>query len=73
MKKKNKITIQIYLMSFFESEKSTGLILIACPYFLCLYGKHNLWDAIPSHLAYEVGRRSLEYWINDGLMTIFFY
>jgi NhaA family Na+:H+ antiporter len=24
-------------------------------------------------LPYEVGGESLEYWINDGLMTIFFF
>jgi NhaA family Na+:H+ antiporter len=33
---------------------------------------NTIFGAI-SHLAYEVGGESLEYWINDGLMTIFFF
>jgi len=58
--------------NFFDSEKSAGLILIACTIFSLLLtnssiGEHymNLWHS-------KWGWMSIEHWINDGLMAIFF-
>jgi NhaA family Na+:H+ antiporter len=49
MKKKIKRIYNSNLFNeFFESEKSTGLIYSVHHIFF-VYGKHNLWDAIPSH------------------------
>jgi Na+:H+ antiporter, NhaA family len=57
---------------FFESEKASGIILIVCTIVsLCLAnsffqeGYEQIWQ-------YPVGHHSVEHWINDGLMTIFF-
>jgi len=53
---------------FFESEKTSGLILILCTIISLaltnLFG-HSLWRAI-------IFSKPLDFWINDGLMTIFF-
>jgi Na+/H+ antiporter NhaA len=40
----------------FESEKSTGLILIACTIF-SLFMANSILGHNTSHLAYETGRR----------------
>lgn len=57
---------------FFESEKSGGIALIACTVIsLGLanspFGEtyHHFWHTL-------LGGRSIEFWINDGLMTVFF-
>ena len=57
---------------FFESEKSTGLILIACTIF-SLFMANTIFGTQYLHTWHmKLGGESLEYWINDGLMTIFF-
>ena len=57
---------------FFESEKSGGLVLIICTILSLIVANsfmgtayHHLWQ-IPFQ------GHSIEHWINDGLMTIFF-
>jgi NhaA family Na+:H+ antiporter len=57
---------------FFESEKSGGLLLIVCTLFSLgltnsLFGAsyHHLWTTL-------LAGHPIEFWINDGLMTIFF-
>ncbi|CAM3069722.1 Na+/H+ antiporter NhaA [Flavobacterium frigoris] len=77
MKTKMKKTIKrIYnsdlFNEFFESEKSTGLILIACTIF-SLFMANSIFGSQYLHTWHmKLGGESLEYWINDGLMTIFF-
>jgi NhaA family Na+:H+ antiporter len=77
MKTKMKKTIKrIYnsdlFNEFFESEKSTGLILIACTIF-SLFMANSIFGAQYINTWHmKLGGESLEYWINDGLMTIFF-
>lgn len=57
---------------FFESEKAGGFILIACT-LLSLFLANSAWSESYLHLWHQpLGNHSLEYWINDGLMTIFF-
>lgn len=57
---------------FFESEKSTGLILIACT-IISLFMANSIFGAQYINTWHmKLGGESLEYWINDGLMTIFF-
>ncbi|MCH5684745.1 Na+/H+ antiporter NhaA [Niabella sp. W65] len=58
--------------SFFHSEKSGGLVLIVCTILSIVLANssfgaayHHLWET-------QLGGGSIEYWINDGLMTIFF-
>lgn len=57
---------------FFESEKAGGLILIVCTAISLLIANssfqpeyHHFWET-------NISGHSLEYWINDGLMAIFF-
>lgn len=57
---------------FFKSEKAGGLILLACTVISLLLSNSvfgttylNFW-----HTNFE--GQSIEYWINDGLMTLFF-
>ena len=57
---------------FFESEKSGGLLLILCTVVSLVItnssmgaGYHHFWQT-------QFQGQSIEYWINDGLMTIFF-
>lgn len=57
---------------FFQSEKASGLILISCTIVSLLLsnssfgaGYLHLW-----HITFS--GFSIEYWVNDGLMTIFF-
>ena len=67
-------------VEFFDSEQSSGIVLIACTLISILianssYGKSYL-DFWHANLGFETGnlalRYSVEHWINDGLMVIFF-
>lgn len=57
---------------FFESEKSTGLLLIACTIFSLFMANSIFGSQYLNTWHMKFGGESLEYWINDGLMTIFF-
>lgn len=57
---------------FFESERSAGLVLIACTVVSLLLANSPLQQQYLSVWNYEVGHQHLSHWINDGLMTIFF-
>ncbi len=57
---------------FIESEKAGGLILIGCTA-LSLLITNSYWGEKYHHLwATKVASHSIEHWINDGLMAIFF-
>jgi len=57
---------------FFESEKSGGLLLIFCT-LLSLFLANTLFGAFYHHLwTTLLAGHPIEFWINDGLMTIFF-
>ena len=57
---------------FFENEKSSGLVLIGCT-MISLFLANSIFGTQYHHTwLTEIGGQSLEYWINDGLMTIFF-
>lgn len=57
---------------FFESEKAGGLLLILCT-LISLVVANSFFSDIYVHLwHFQVASQSFEYWINDGLMTIFF-
>ena len=57
---------------FLHSEKAGGFMLIACT-LLSLVLANSIWSESYLHLwHYQVGNHSIEHWINDGLMTIFF-
>ena len=57
---------------FFESEKAGGLILVFCTA-ISLILANSIFKADYTHLWHiTIVNHPLEYWINDGLMTIFF-
>lgn len=57
---------------FFESEKAGGLILIACT-LVSLGLANSMWGETYTHFWHTpLGGKPVEFWINDGLMTIFF-
>jgi Na+:H+ antiporter, NhaA family len=57
---------------FFESEKAGGLVLVFCT-ILSLFLANSQWSESYLHLWHtSMGGKPVEYWINDGLMAIFF-
>lgn len=57
---------------FFESEKSSGLLLIACTVISLAIANSSAGPAYLSAWHLSIAGLSLEHWINDGLMAIFF-
>ncbi|HJS01384.1 MAG TPA: Na+/H+ antiporter NhaA [Flavobacterium sp.] len=57
---------------FFHNEKSSGLVLIGCTIISLLLANSIFSDQYLHTWHSKIGTESLEYWINDGLMTIFF-
>jgi NhaA family Na+:H+ antiporter len=57
---------------FFDSEKSSGILLIICTLSSILVANSSVGGAYVSFWHVYVGRLSLEHWVNDGLMAIFF-
>ncbi len=58
--------------AFFKSEKSGGLLLVACTIISLLVANSTLGPAFLQFWHAEVGGLSLEQWVNDGLMAVFF-
>ncbi len=65
---------------FFESEQSSGILLLLCTLFSLLVANSSWADSYLGiwhiNLGFEIGpidlKYDLEHWINDGLMAIFF-
>jgi len=58
--------------SFFESEKAGGLILLLCTAFSLVISNTSFSESYLEIWHFPVANHSLEHWINDGLMAIFF-
>lgn len=58
--------------SFFESEKAGGLVLVVCTVFSLLIANSPFSESYLSLWHHPIGSQPAEYWINDGLMAIFF-
>lgn len=58
--------------AFFESEKLGGLVLIICTLLSLLLANSTFGASYHHFWLTEFAGQPLEYWINDGLMTIFF-
>lgn len=73
MEKKNqKMKLSKLFKAFFESEKLGGLILILCTVVSLLFANSSFGESYHHFWLTSFSGQSLEYWINDGLMTIFF-
>ncbi len=57
---------------FFESEKSSGLTLIAFTILSLLLANSSIKEQYTEFWEYSLAGLSLEHWINDGLMAVFF-
>jgi NhaA family Na+:H+ antiporter len=57
---------------FFESEKSSGLTLIAFTILSLLLANSSIKEGYISIWDYSLGGLKIEHWVNDGLMAIFF-
>jgi len=57
---------------FFESEKAAGLVLIACTAVSLGIANSGLGQAYQHIWHGDLFSRPIEFWINDGLMTLFF-
>lgn len=57
---------------FFESEKASGLLLILCTIISLSFANSYLSYQYIHIWHSKFGGQSVEYWINDGLMAIFF-
>ncbi len=73
MKKKTQQRITVKLFAeFFKSEKASGIILIACTAISLLLA-NSVFSSNYLHFWHtNFAGKPIEYWINDGLMTIFF-
>ena len=60
------------LRDFFESEKVGGLILIGCTLLSLFLANSNFSENYIHFWHTDINGHSLEHWINDGLMAIFF-
>lgn len=58
--------------SFFESEKAGGLVLLFCTAASLILANSSISGTYLSMWHTPIGSQSAEYWINDGLMAIFF-
>jgi NhaA family Na+:H+ antiporter len=59
-------------IQFFDSEKSSGILLIICTILSLLIANSGLGESYLNFWHISLGALSIEHWINDGLMAIFF-
>lgn len=57
---------------FFESEKAGGLILIICTVLSLLIANSVIGSSYHNFWQIKFSGHSIEHWVNDGLMAIFF-
>ena len=57
---------------FVDSEKASGIVLMACTVLSLLLANSSVGASYLTLWQRSVGGLSLDHWINDGLMTIFF-
>lgn len=57
---------------FFDSERSAGITLIVCTILSITLANYFIGQPYISFWHLEISGNSIEFWINDGLMTFFF-
>lgn len=67
-----KIIMTKLFKDFFDSEKAGGLILIACTILSLIIANSTFGEAYHHFWQTQFAGQSIEHWVNDGLMTIFF-
>ena len=66
------MTITKLFRDFFDSEKAGGLILIGCTILSLTLANSNFGADYHHFWQTQFAGHSIEHWVNDGLMTIFF-
>src|SRR5688572_3581008 len=66
------MTITKLFKDFFYSEKAGGLSLIACTILSLILANSAFGESYHHFWQTQFGGHSVEHWVNDGLMTIFF-
>ena len=66
------MNLKKYINYFFKSEKSTGIVLIIATVFSLIITNSNLGKAYHHFWQIPLFNETVEHWINDGIMTIFF-
>ncbi len=61
-----------YVNNFFKSEKAAGVSLILCTIFSLIITNSNFGNSYHHFWQIQLFNESLEHWINDGIMTVFF-
>lgn len=67
-----------YFNKFFQSNQSSGVLLIFCVFFALIIANSSLGTGFQQILDYQLGfenvdlKYPLSIWINDGLMAVFF-
>ena len=64
--------ITVLFKEFFESEKTAGFILIFCTALSLLLSNSSFSEQYLHFWHTDIAKKPLEFWINDGSMTIFF-
>jgi NhaA family Na+:H+ antiporter len=57
---------------FFDSEKAGGIILVLAALISFSLANSSLQTAYINIWKFNINNHAIEYWVNDGLMTIFF-
>ena len=57
---------------FFDSEKSSGILLLVCTAVSLLIANSSIGTGYMNVWQTNIGGLSLEHWVNDALMAIFF-
>lgn len=57
---------------FFKSEKSAGIILVICSIISLVFTNSIVGQSYIHFWHTDIFSKSIEFWINDGLMTVFF-
>ncbi len=70
--KAQKIKLTRLFRRFTESERTVGLVLVACAVVSLILSNSSIGASYTGFFHTEIAGHSLEHWINDGLMTIFF-
>ncbi|MDT3738128.1 MAG: Na+/H+ antiporter NhaA [Candidatus Kapabacteria bacterium] len=66
------MTLTRLFIEFFDSEKSGGIILVIATLLSLLSANYLIGQGYVDFWHSYIGGLSIEHWINDGLMTIFF-
>ena len=66
------MTITKLFREFFDSEKAGGLFLIGCTILSLILANSNFGTGYHHFWQTQFAGHSIEHWVNDGLMTIFF-